>query len=64
MAIKAGLPLVPRSDGPVTDAASAKAFADRIGYPVILKASAGGGGRGMRIVENQKQLSGILNRLR
>ena len=51
MAIKAGLPLVPGSDGPVKDAAAAKEFADSIGYPVILKASAGGGGRGMRIVE-------------
>jgi acetyl/propionyl-CoA carboxylase alpha subunit len=40
MAIKAGLPLVPGSDGPVKDAAAAKEFADSIGYPVILKASA------------------------
>jgi len=51
MAIEAGLPLVPGSDGPVRDAQAAKEFADKIGYPVILKASAGGGGRGMRIVE-------------
>ncbi len=51
MAIKAGLPLVPGSDGPVKDAAAAREYADKIGYPVILKASAGGGGRGMRIVE-------------
>jgi len=50
MAVKAGLPLVPGSDGAVRDAVAAKKFADRIGYPVILKASAGGGGRGMRIV--------------
>lgn len=50
MAIKAGLPLVPGSDGAVGDAVVAREFADRIGYPVILKASAGGGGRGMRIV--------------
>jgi len=51
MAIKAGLPLVPGSDGAIKDAEAARAYADKIGYPVILKASAGGGGRGMRIVE-------------
>jgi len=51
MAITCGLPLVPGSDGAINDADEAKAFADKIGYPVILKASAGGGGRGMRIVE-------------
>lgn len=56
MAIKSGLPLVPGSDGPVKDAATAKEFADKIGYPVILKASAGGGGRGMRIVEKSETL--------
>jgi acetyl/propionyl-CoA carboxylase alpha subunit len=56
LAIKVGLPLVPGSDGAVSDAESAKAFADKIGYPVILKASAGGGGRGMRIVEKSETM--------
>lgn len=56
MAIEAGLPLVPGSDGPVANAQAAKDFADKIGYPVILKASAGGGGRGMRIVEKPETL--------
>ena len=56
MAIEAGLPLVPGSDGPVRDAQVAKEFADKIGYPVILKASAGGGGRGMRIVEKPETI--------
>ena len=56
MAIKAGLPLVPGSAGAINDAADAKEFADKIGYPVILKASAGGGGRGMRIVEKSETM--------
>jgi acetyl-CoA carboxylase biotin carboxylase subunit len=56
MAIKAGLPLVQGSDGPVNDAEDAKIFADKIGYPVILKASAGGGGRGMRIVNKPETI--------
>src|SRR5207244_5384793 len=46
-----GLPVLPGSDGPVRDLAEAAAAADRIGYPVLLKAVAGGGGRGMRRVE-------------
>lgn len=56
MAIAAGLPLVPGSDGPVKNAVAARLFADKIGYPVILKASAGGGGRGMRIVEKSETI--------
>lgn len=56
MAIEAGLPLVPGSKGALKDAAEAKAFADKVGYPVLLKASAGGGGRGMRIVEKAETL--------
>lgn len=56
MAIEAGLPLVTGSNGPVKDAQAAREYADTIGYPVILKASAGGGGRGMRIVEKQETL--------
>lgn len=45
-----GLPLIPGSDGPVADAAEARRIADAIGYPVLLKARSGGGGRGMRRV--------------
>lgn len=48
--IKAGVPVVPGSDGLLKDTAKGKKLAKEIGYPVILKATAGGGGRGMRIV--------------
>jgi acetyl-CoA carboxylase biotin carboxylase subunit len=48
--IAAGVPVVPGTDGLVTDIAVAKKEAKRIGYPVILKATAGGGGKGMRLV--------------
>jgi acetyl-CoA carboxylase biotin carboxylase subunit len=47
---KAGVPVVPGSDGVITDFNEAKKIAGEIGYPIIIKATAGGGGRGMRIV--------------
>ncbi|MCI8888417.1 MAG: acetyl-CoA carboxylase biotin carboxylase subunit [Hungatella sp.] len=47
--MEAGVPVVPGSKEPVRDAAEAKAMADQIGYPVMIKASSGGGGKGMRI---------------
>jgi acetyl-CoA carboxylase biotin carboxylase subunit len=49
---KAGVPTVPGSDGPVDKEAEAVKIARKIGYPVIIKAVAGGGGRGMRIAHN------------
>ena len=52
----AGVPVVPGSDGAVDTAQQAKEIADRIGYPVLIKASAGGGGRGMRRVFEPDQL--------
>jgi len=52
----AGLPVVPGSDGIVEDEGQAQKAAKRIGYPLIIKASAGGGGRGMREVRKQSEL--------
>lgn len=54
--ISAGVPVVPGSDGIVKDFNLAKKLVPEIGFPVILKAVAGGGGRGMRIVSNMEQL--------
>lgn len=51
-----GVPLLPGSEGGVKDYAEAKRIADAIGYPVLLKASAGGGGKGMRIVRKAEEL--------
>ncbi|WP_088330158.1 acetyl-CoA carboxylase biotin carboxylase subunit [Lacimicrobium sp. SS2-24] len=54
---KAGVPCVPGSDGPVDDdEAKNKAIAKRIGYPIIVKAAGGGGGRGMRVVRSEAEL--------
>ena len=53
---KAGLPMLPGSDGPVDGEETALKVAKDIGYPVIIKAVAGGGGRGMRIVRNPGEL--------
>ena len=54
--IRAGIPVVPGSDGVFRDIDSSIETAERIGYPVMVKASAGGGGRGMRIVQNPGDL--------
>ena len=53
--IKAGVPVVPGSDGLIKNLAQGKAIAKTIGYPVILKATAGGGGKGMRIVYAEEE---------
>ncbi|MTB66875.1 acetyl-CoA carboxylase biotin carboxylase subunit [Providencia sp. wls1943] len=59
---KAGVPCVPGSDGPLgNDTEKNKAIAKRIGFPVIIKASGGGGGRGMRVVHNEKDLESSIN---
>lgn len=54
---KAGVPCVPGSDGPLgNEIKTNKTIANRIGYPVIIKASGGGGGRGMRVVRHESEL--------
>ena len=55
---KLGLPLVPGSDGAVETVEEARAVAEKFGYPVLVKAAAGGGGRGMKVVENAAMLEG------
>ena len=55
---KAGVPTIPGSDGLLTDLKEGLAIAKKIGYPVILKATAGGGGRGMRIVWVPEEFEG------
>jgi acetyl-CoA carboxylase biotin carboxylase subunit len=57
----AGVPTVPGSDGAVTCEADALRFAEAVGYPVLIKASAGGGGRGMRIATDRASLVSSLH---
>jgi acetyl-CoA carboxylase biotin carboxylase subunit len=57
---KAGVPILPGSDGPVDSEDKALKVAKDIGYPVIVKATAGGGGRGMRVVRVPAELSGAV----
>jgi acetyl-CoA carboxylase, biotin carboxylase subunit len=60
LALEAGVPTVPGSPGVVRDHESAITLANEIGYPVMIKATAGGGGRGMRIAHNDASLAGGL----
>ncbi|WP_186756979.1 acetyl-CoA carboxylase biotin carboxylase subunit [Echinicola salinicaeni] len=59
---KYNIPLVPGTDEPISDLTEAKNIAHEIGYPILIKASAGGGGKGMRIVEEEKQFDEQLQR--
>lgn len=56
MMINAGVPVIPGSDGVIADVDGAYEMADKLGYPVIVKASAGGGGKGIRIVRKKEDL--------
>ena len=55
----AGVPILPGSDGVISSEGEAQEFARQIGYPVIVKASAGGGGRGMRIIRTDEELPNL-----
>ncbi|MFN2473661.1 MAG: acetyl-CoA carboxylase biotin carboxylase subunit [Sphingomicrobium sp.] len=59
-AAKLGLPLVPGSPGPIESLAEAKEIAAEIGYPVLIKAASGGGGRGMKVVPDEEQLESLI----
>ena len=59
---KYGIPMVPGIDEAITDLKKAKKIAKEIGFPVLIKASAGGGGKGMRIVEQEKDLESQMTR--
>ena len=54
--VEAGVPVVPGSDGSVDDVAAAQAAAEAVGYPVLVKAAAGGGGRGMKVAMDAEGL--------
>lgn len=59
---KYDIPMVPGIDEAVTDLEKAKSIAGKIGFPILIKASAGGGGKGMRIVEHEKDLASQMQR--
>ncbi|MGF7155229.1 acetyl-CoA carboxylase biotin carboxylase subunit [Novosphingobium gossypii] len=59
-----GLPLVPGSDGAIEDFAEARELAAKIGYPVIIKAASGGGGRGMKVVNSAEELESQMGQAR
>ena len=60
-AAKLGLPLVPGSEGPIVSVQQAKELAAEIGYPVLIKAASGGGGRGMKVVPSEDQLESLMS---
>jgi acetyl-CoA carboxylase biotin carboxylase subunit len=59
-AVRLGIPVVPGSDGAITDDTVARRVAGEIGYPIIVKAAAGGGGRGMKVVHRAEDLADAL----
>jgi acetyl-CoA carboxylase biotin carboxylase subunit len=63
-AVASGVPVLPGSEGTISDEDEALRLAEKVGFPVIVKASAGGGGRGMRIVQAPEQLGAALTSAR
>ncbi|HEY0312322.1 MAG TPA: acetyl-CoA carboxylase biotin carboxylase subunit [Allosphingosinicella sp.] len=63
-AAKLGLPLVPGSDGPIEGIEEARAVARETGYPVLIKAASGGGGRGMKVVRSEDELETQISQAR
>ncbi|MDF2608385.1 MAG: pyruvate carboxylase, partial [Bacillales bacterium] len=61
-AVLANIPVIPGSDGPVETLEDVRAFGNTNGYPIIIKASLGGGGRGMRVVNNEEELASAYER--
>ncbi|MDF2065632.1 pyruvate carboxylase [Bacillus sp. Cr_A10] len=61
-AVKAGIPVIPGSDGPVENLEDVRAFGKAHGYPLMIKASLGGGGRGMRVVQTEEELDSAYER--
>ena len=59
-AVRLGIPTVPGSPGAVRDPVAAQAAADAIGYPILIKAAAGGGGRGMKVARDRTELTRML----
>lgn len=61
LAIKIGVPVVPGTPGAIATYEEGKDFVDKYGFPVIIKAAMGGGGRGMRVVREQSQFKDAFN---
>jgi len=64
LAVANGVPVVPGTTEPLADLKEAESLAEKFGYPVLLKAAAGGGGKGMRVVPSPKELAGSLDAAR
>ena len=64
IASKHGLPVIQGSESGITSLNEAKKVCSSIGYPILIKASGGGGGKGMKLVTNESQLESSLNQAR